>query len=62
VFFCEQNPRERQNISDRIGFKKDKKEFWEIFDRETYELRSWVGIRSIGGRKFFFNMEGFIDQ
>jgi len=66
IFFCEQNPNERSNIQKRVAFGKsnDKKcvEFWTIFDRETYELRSWIGIRNIGGRNFFFNSEGFIKK
>ena len=60
ILFAEQNPNEKVNIMKRIGFG-DKKWFWEIFNRETSEVRSWIGIRSIAGRKFFFNMQGFID-
>jgi hypothetical protein len=59
IFFAEQNPNERLNIFRRIGFG-DKKKFWEDFDRETRELRSWIGIRKIGGRNFFFTIRGFL--
>ena len=62
IFFAEQNPQERTNIQRRISSGKrtikSKEEnfewFWNIFDRETDQLRSWIGIRTIGGRNFFF--------
>ena len=60
IFFCEQNPNERQNIQRRVCFSDNKKKWWEIFDRETLALRSWVGIRNVYGRNFFFNINGFI--
>ena len=60
IFFCEQNPNERQNIQRRVCFSDNKKKWWEIFDRETLDLRSWVGIRNVYGRNFFFNINGFI--
>ncbi len=60
IFFCEQNPNERINIFRRIGFG-EKKKFWDIFDRETSQVRSWIGVRKIHGRNFFFNLHGFID-
>ena len=59
IFFCEQNPNERINIYRRIAFC-DKKIFWNIFDRETSQVRSWIGIRKVHGRNYFFNGNGFI--
>lgn len=59
IFFCEQNPNERINIFRRIGFG-DKDSFWEKFDQETREIRTWVGVRKVAGRNFFFNQNGFI--
>ena len=59
IFFCEQNPNERVNIFRRIGFGNNVT-FWNIFDRETSEVRAWIGIRNISGRNIFFNKEGFI--
>ena len=59
IFFAEQNPNERVNMLKRTGFG-EKSQFWEIFDRETNELRSWIGIRNIGGRNVFFNQHGFV--
>ena len=68
IFFAEQNPQERTNIQRRMGFgkrtikskNKNVEWFWNIFDRETDQLRSWIGIRTIGGRNFFFNQHGFL--
>jgi hypothetical protein len=59
IFFAEQNPNERINIFKRIGFE-DRKTFWYKFDRETYEIRSWIGVRKIAGRNYFFNIDGFV--
>jgi hypothetical protein len=59
IFFAEQNPNERINIFKRIGFTH-KQSFWNTFDHETGEVRSWIGIRKIAGRNFFFNIQGLL--
>jgi hypothetical protein len=62
IFFAEANPNERINIFKRIGFGETKKEFFNIFQRETAEFRSWIGIRVFLGKPFFFNKDGFIEK
>lgn len=57
LMFAEQNLQERTNLFRNFGFC-EKKTFFDTFDRETDEKYSFIGIRNIGGRFCFFNLDG----
>lgn len=60
IIFAEANHHERALLFTNFGFG-DKEKFWDIFTNYTTEKHSWVGIRHVAGRYFFFNENGRIE-
>jgi hypothetical protein len=59
LMFREDNPNERINIFKSFGFC-EKKQFFNIIDRETEQKYSFIGIRNDGGHLKFFDLDGEI--
>jgi len=60
IVFAEGNHHERGLLFQNFGFG-DRFKFWDVFTRHTQDKHSWVGIRHVAGRYFFFNEHGRIE-
>jgi hypothetical protein len=59
ILFREQNPQERRNLFQSLGFC-DKRIFFETIDKHTEEKYSFIMIRNIAGRLFFCDLDAEI--